>query len=268
MSDITKGVLIYNEWFEAMRSLNQKDYKTLINAIYNAQIHDLPPPEFTGRAGIVASMIFPCIERRKKQSGFGRAGAEARLARLRETGDSEPTYPSDYPSNYPSSHPSDYPSSHPLNQSRVKKNKIEYSRVESSKDDGSVAEGRRADAVGRAPADAREALALSKKERDVNFETDRGYGVFKNVYLSQEEYLKIKNAIPNADDYIDLFSQKIYDRGYRYPSHAKAILDWYEKDKKLPSHRRPAEPPQGREGSFDTDEFFAAAVRRSLGSDK
>ena len=84
MSDISKGVLIYNEWFESMQSLSAKDYKALMIAIYNAQINNIPPPEFTGRSKIVATIIFPCIERRKSQSERGYLGAVARYAKDKE----------------------------------------------------------------------------------------------------------------------------------------------------------------------------------------
>ena len=78
MSDISKGVLIYNEWFESMEILPSDEYKALVNAIYHLQIHNAPPPEFTGVAKAIAAIIFPYIERRKKQSQNGLASAAAR----------------------------------------------------------------------------------------------------------------------------------------------------------------------------------------------
>jgi hypothetical protein len=81
MSNINKGVLIFNEWFDAMDRLSPKDYKALMKAIHNAQINDVPPPVFTGKSAIVASMVFPCIERRKAQSRRGLISAALRLAR-------------------------------------------------------------------------------------------------------------------------------------------------------------------------------------------
>ena len=75
-------MLIYNEWFDAMTALSSDEYKALMEAIYKAQIHNAPPPAFTGTANAIASIIFPYIERRKKQSERGRAGADARLSKL------------------------------------------------------------------------------------------------------------------------------------------------------------------------------------------
>ena len=124
MSDILKGVLIYNEWFESMQSLSPKDYKTLMIAIYNAQINNVPPPEFTGRSRIVATMIFPCIERRKSQSEHGYLGAVAKHAK-----DKEKQLASSTSANGTASGTA---SGTANGQSKEKKNKAEYSysRVE------------------------------------------------------------------------------------------------------------------------------------------
>ena len=84
MSDITKGVLIYNEWFEAMRALDPDNFKKIVLAVYDFQIHDIPPPEFDGVALAIASIIFPYIERRKQKAENGRLGAAARY--LKEYG--------------------------------------------------------------------------------------------------------------------------------------------------------------------------------------
>lgn len=81
MSDISKGVLIYNEWFEAMRALDPDDFKAVMLAIYDSQIHNTPPPEFEGVARAIAAIILPYIERRKQQAQRGRAGAVARYSK-------------------------------------------------------------------------------------------------------------------------------------------------------------------------------------------
>ena len=115
MSDISKGVLIFNEWFEAMERLSAKDYKALMIALYNAQINNIPPPEFTGRSKIVATMIFPCIERRKKQSEHGLASAAARLAKKKQSNTDASISVANGVTNSVA------------NQSKEKKNRIEYS---------------------------------------------------------------------------------------------------------------------------------------------
>ena len=73
-----KGVLIFGEWFEAMDKLNPKDYKALMNSIYRYQMKGEEPPEFKGKAGMVALIIFPYIGRRLAQSKGGKRSAEMR----------------------------------------------------------------------------------------------------------------------------------------------------------------------------------------------
>ena len=78
MGQTEKGVLIFNEWFEAMENLNPRDYKALMSAIYRYQAQGEEPPEFKGKVGIVSAMIFPCISRRLAQSKGGKMSAEKR----------------------------------------------------------------------------------------------------------------------------------------------------------------------------------------------
>lgn len=64
------------------------------------------------------------------------------------------------------------------------------------------------------------------------------------------------------DDYIEYYLKKISERGYQYDDHCAAILSWWQKDK----HRWCSPPAEKEEASsFDTDDFFDAALRRSYG---
>lgn len=64
MSNTDKGVLMFNEWLDAMNELNPKEYKAMMTAIYHYQMLGEEPPEFKGKAKIIATMIFPYIHRR------------------------------------------------------------------------------------------------------------------------------------------------------------------------------------------------------------
>ena len=79
MNEKSKGILIFSEWFEAMEKLSARDYKRLLSATYHYQIHNVQPPEFEGKAAILASMIFPYVEKRKKLSASGKKGMNVRL---------------------------------------------------------------------------------------------------------------------------------------------------------------------------------------------
>ncbi len=60
------GVLILDEWFEALQSLNLKQYKQMVNAIYLVQRKGAEVPQFQGKADLLAKVIFPHVCRRVK----------------------------------------------------------------------------------------------------------------------------------------------------------------------------------------------------------
>lgn len=104
-------------------------------------------------------------------------------------------------------------------------------------------------------------LSLARASKSV-------YGKHENVLLYPEEYAELRRQIgESTDDRIDHFSEKLESRGYRFDSHYKAILDWWRED----SQRAPATPSKKAcksnnisMGSFDTDAFFEAAIRRTF----
>lgn len=99
-----------------------------------------------------------------------------------------------------------------------------------------------------------------------------------NIYNTlSNERVDTKSVISNAlsdselnslhaqgvpDDYIEFYFKKISERGYQYDDHCAAILSWWQKDK-----HRWCSPPTEKEktSSFDTDDFFETALRRSYG---
>lgn len=87
----------------------------------------------------------------------------------------------------------------------------------------------------------------------------RARGVCSNVFLTDDEYEDIRNIIPDADRYINHFSERLFKGGYSIADHHATILKWYEEDKV----RFGARYPPGDSGSFDTEEFFRLALARS-----
>ena len=65
-----------------MRGLDAKDYKRLMEAIYQYQAFGKEPPRFGGEAKMLAAMIFPCIKRRMAQAEAGRRTMNARKRSL------------------------------------------------------------------------------------------------------------------------------------------------------------------------------------------
>ncbi len=86
------------------------------------------------------------------------------------------------------------------------------------------------------------------------------YGAHKNVRLTQPQYEDLCKQIPNADGYIDHFSERLHVGGYVYNDHHKTILEWWKKDKDKPKKQT----TRTQTGSFDTDDFFEAAVKKGF----
>lgn len=84
------------------------------------------------------------------------------------------------------------------------------------------------------------------------------FGSFGNVLLTEGErnQLITKFGKALAEELIESFSKKLKSKGYKYDDHYSTILLWADKDGKKPS----AEVG----GSFNTDDFFEAAIRRGL----
>ena len=100
----------------------------------------------------------------------------------------------------------------------------------------------------------KEAKEKSSKERfskSIKNKKKEIYGTFENVKLTDEEYESFKAKFPvNYERYIDDLSHYIASRGDKYKSHYATLLTW-NRDK------------SDEMSSFDTDEFFEAAVKRS-----
>ena len=101
------------------------------------------------------------------------------------------------------------------------------------------------------------------EESKVNTHTNaHARGKYSNVILTEDEYRAVCAMIPDADAYIDRFSEKLASRGYRYDDHYAAIMSWWQEDKKKDGRSVRNDVHSG--GSFDTDDFFEAACRRKF----
>ncbi len=87
------------------------------------------------------------------------------------------------------------------------------------------------------------------------------YGEYKNVLLSDAEYEKLQAEFPN--DYaarIDALSAYIEAKGEKYKSHLAVIRNWARRDEE----KNKTDPSVS---SFDTDDFFADAMRKTYGEE-
>ena len=101
-----------------------------------------------------------------------------------------------------------------------------------------------------------------KKEKEIKKRVrprKKAYGEFKNVLLTDEELEKLRAEHSDADEAIEFLSRYIERKGYKSKSHYLCILEWVFKA----LEERRGKSVNG--GSFDTDDFFQAALERSYG---
>lgn len=91
--------------------------------------------------------------------------------------------------------------------------------------------------------------------------TRHKYGTYKNVLLSDDDMDKLKAEFPDYEERIERLSDYIAQSGKSYKSHLAVIRNWAKRDKEEKKSKA-KETPQG---SFDTDDFFAAALAASMG---
>lgn len=79
------------------------------------------------------------------------------------------------------------------------------------------------------------------------------FGSFKNVFLSAKELEKLKTEFPRSySEKIERLSEYMYQHGKNYRDHYLLLVKWLNQDEK-----------DGNGGSFDLDEFFNIALKRS-----
>lgn len=114
------------------------------------------------------------------------------------------------------------------------------------------------------------------KESKVNTLSACARGIRQNVILTDEQYADLKANLPGIDAFIDKFSEKMFEKGYSYPDHYIAILNWYHQDHKADRHLRESQAMKRRENGVsalphrvgnDCDEFWHAAVKASYGEE-
>lgn len=81
------------------------------------------------------------------------------------------------------------------------------------------------------------------------------YGAYKNVFLSDEEYGRLKRDFPRSlETYIDKISRYKAKTGRTYSRDEAALRDWIGQD---------GAEDGTAEQSFDKDDFFNTALKRS-----
>lgn len=91
------------------------------------------------------------------------------------------------------------------------------------------------------------------------------YGEYKNVCLTDEEYEKLRSEFPDTfEAKINRLSEYMSQTGKSYKNHYATIRAWAKED----AEKEKRESEQAAlPSSFDTDDFFDAALRNSYGGD-
>lgn len=89
------------------------------------------------------------------------------------------------------------------------------------------------------------------------------YGVRSNVMLCEREYDDLRTRFDDFGERIDRLSHYLASTGKDYASHYETILKWAKEDEGKDAEKKKAEAKKREaQGSFDTDEFFNAALAR------
>lgn len=111
--------------------------------------------------------------------------------------------------------------------------------------------------------------AISKEEKEEkkvlkekeSIKKEKGsVGTFQNVFLTKEEYEKLKAQFPDYLERIDRLSEYIASSGKSYKSHYAVILTWARKDKqdKKPNKRGSVYSTEG--ASFDVSKYEGSSM--------
>ena len=69
-----KGLLFFYDWEECFDSLPDKECKEMLLAMLRYKKYGAAPPEFTGISKVIASLIFPQLERQIQDFQNGKRG--------------------------------------------------------------------------------------------------------------------------------------------------------------------------------------------------
>lgn len=225
---INEGFLFFKDWESSMRGLSKKDFFALFWAMYDFQMYGKSFPEFSGKAQLIASFVEPQLKRRIANSQSGTRGAvrkrelaEAAAAADEENSVLEAMFEAEDDSGGQPPYKAD------IIETEKEKNKIIDSALEESENVASLPRAESGEDYNFGEKGGKDGGGLKSRE-DGNVKTL--YGKRRNVVLTHNERGLIRATIPNSDEYIDMFSEKLYSKGYSYSDHCEAILKWWEKD--------------------------------------
>lgn len=100
-------------------------------------------------------------------------------------------------------------------------------------------------------------LSDSDVKKQKKKQTKHKYGEYNNVLLTDEELMKLKEKIPNWQDFIERLSSYIASTGKRYKSHYVTMLNWYRREgKQQTTTKKPVNTGYNGLDLSDLDDLF------------
>lgn len=72
--------------------------------------------------------------------------------------------------------------------------------------------------------------SIENRDKNIDICTRHKYGQYSNVLLSDEDIEKLKQEIPNYEEYIERVSEYVASSGKKYKNFLATIRNWYRKD--------------------------------------
>lgn len=249
------GFFIFYDWREAFTALNGDDCKKILMAMFDYAEKGTAPPEFEGLAKMAACFIFPAMKRRKESVENGSKGgykkAENAASKANGTDFADDTGVSDtvYPPTTPLIPP--YNDAATTRQDKDKDKDIDENKnIDYRQDDDKTVT-------------VSSVVGLAKSICEwIDYPTVLTRELCQRVEGSGYDYEDYKRLFEVANE-CDFLKGK-GGRGW------KASLEWlieHMYEVTSGKYRAWDKPAENASSSFDTDEFFEAALRRSYGAD-
>lgn len=74
MNKVDKGLLLFYDWEECFDGLTGDEFKLLLMAMIRYKKYGTPPPKFTGVVKVIASLLFPQLDRQMQDFNNGQKG--------------------------------------------------------------------------------------------------------------------------------------------------------------------------------------------------
>lgn len=227
MARSDKGMIFFYDWIDAFEELPAKERGELVMAMLKFHRDGEEPPKFKGKAGIIASFIFPTLSRSKARAEAGKKGGQATVQQKQLNGEfaSSKTQAND-------------------KQNSTTKTKTKDKDIDKDKDN--------AVASSNSEAASRFGAFWESYPRKI------GKGAARAAFERLNPDAELFESLMSALESHKRSAQWTKDDGQYIPNPVTWIDQMRWEDE------LPAPAKESANGSFDTDEFYQAALAKSL----